>query len=60
MPIQPVDTMTIVNVNPGVRWVRDTGGDLGLIEYGVVGGFPITPNRWNDAYLMLEVKFAFQ
>ena len=57
--VQPVDTMTIVNVNPGVRWVRDTGGDLGLIEYGVVGGFPMTPNRWNDAYLMLEVKFAF-
>jgi len=57
--IQPVDTMTIVNVHPGLRFVRDGGGDLGLVEYGVSGGFPITPNRWFAAYLLLECKFAF-
>ena len=42
--------MTIVEFHPGVRFVCDTGGDLGLIEYGFSGSFPLTPNRWTDAY----------
>ncbi len=56
---QVIDTMGIFNVQPGIRFVRDTGGDLGLFEWGVSGGFPITTNRWYSGSLLLEARFVF-
>jgi hypothetical protein len=56
---QPVDTMGIFNVRPGIRFVRDTGGDLGLFEWGVSGAFGITQNKWYDAAFLLEARFVF-
>jgi hypothetical protein len=57
--VQPVDTMGIFNVRPGLRFVRDTGGDLGLFEWGVSGSFAITQNKWYDASWLLEARFVF-
>ncbi len=57
--IQPVDTMGIFNVRPGLRFVRDTGGDLGLFEWGVSGSFALTTNKWYDASWLLEARFVF-
>lgn len=57
--LQAVDSMTIVEFHPGIRFVCDSGGDLGLIEYGFSGSFPLTPNRWTDAYFLLEAKFTY-
>ncbi|HEY2148000.1 MAG TPA: hypothetical protein VGH32_08685, partial [Pirellulales bacterium] len=56
---QPVDTMGIFNVRPGLRFVRDTGGDLGLFEWGVSGSFALTTNKWYDASWLLEARFVF-
>ena len=56
---QPVDTMGIFNVQPGIRFVHNTGGDLGLIEWGVSSSFAITPNRWYDASVLLKARFVF-
>jgi hypothetical protein len=56
---QPVDTMGIFNVRPGIRFVRDTGGDLGLFEWGVSGSFGITQNKWYDASWLIEARFVF-
>jgi hypothetical protein len=56
---QPVDTMGIFNVRPGIRFVRDTGGDLGLFEWGVSAAFGITTNRWYDASVLVEARFVF-
>jgi hypothetical protein len=57
--IQPVDTMGIFNVRPGLRFVRDTGGDLGLFEWGVSGSFALTTNKWYEASWLLEARFVF-
>jgi len=51
--------MGIFNVQPGLRFVRDTGGDLGLLEWGVSAGFPITANKWYGADFLLELRFVF-
>ena len=56
---EAVDTMGIFNVRPGIRFVRDTGGDLGLIEWGVSSSFGITTNKWYDASVMAEMRFNF-
>jgi len=57
--IQPVDTMGIFNVRPGLRFIRDTGGDLGLFEWGVSGSFALTTNKWYEASWLLEARFVF-
>ncbi len=51
--------MGIFNVCPGVRFISDTGGDLGLIEWGVSSAFAITANRWFDASVLIECRFVF-
>ena len=57
---QMVDTMGIFNIEPGIRFASDTGGDLGVIDWGVHGSFAVTPNRWYNSALMFEVRFLFQ
>lgn len=57
---QMVDTMGIFNIEPGIRFASDTGGDLGVIDWGFHGSFAVTPNRWFNASLMLEIRFLFQ
>jgi hypothetical protein len=56
---QPVDTMGIFNVRPGIRFVRDTGGDLGLFEWGLSTAFGITNNKWYNASVLVEARFVF-
>ncbi len=55
-----VDTMGIFNIEPGIRFASDTGGDLGVIDWGVHASFAVTPNRWFNSALMLEIRFLFQ
>ena len=57
---QMIDTMGIINVEPGIRFASDTGGDLGVIDWGVHASFAATPNRWYNAALLLEIRFLFQ
>jgi hypothetical protein len=57
---QRVDTMGIFNIEPGIRFASDTGGDLGVIDWGVHASFAVTPNRWYNSAFMLEVRFLFQ
>ena len=52
--------MGIFNIEPGIRFASDTGGDLGVIDWGVHGSFAVTPNRWFNSALMFEVRFLFQ
>ncbi len=56
---QPVDTMGIFNVHPGIRFVRDSLGDLGTYEWGVGAAFGITANKWYNAMLLVEARFLF-
>ncbi len=56
---QPVDTMGIFEVHPGIRFVHDSLGDLGTYEWGVSSGFGITQNKWYNAMLLVEARFLF-
>lgn len=57
---QMVDTMGIFNIEPGIRFASDTGGDLGVIDWGFHASFAVTQNRWFNASLMAEIRFLFQ
>ena len=55
-----VDSLTILNMFPGVRWVRDCGcQDLGLFEGYLGVGFPLTTNRWYDTMLRLDLRWSY-
>ncbi|HEX3656332.1 MAG TPA: transporter [Pirellulales bacterium] len=56
---QVVDTLTIVNLMPGLRFVRDTCGDCGLFEAGIASGVAVTTNRWYAALLRLELRWMY-
>jgi hypothetical protein len=49
----------IMNLYPGIRYVRDCGGDLGLFEFGVCTGFPITGPRFFSDLFRAEVRWSF-
>ncbi|MEX0818733.1 MAG: hypothetical protein WD070_04040 [Pirellulaceae bacterium] len=53
------DGVHIFNFYPGLRLVHDTNCDLGLLEFGVRGGFPVTPRRWHDGSVAIEVRWSF-
>jgi len=58
VPIQ-TDGTHIFNVYPGLRIVHDTNSDLGLLEIGVRGGFPVSPHRWQDGSVGVELRWSF-
>ena len=54
-----VDGETISTMHFGVRTVHDTGGDWGLIELGVSGGFQWGHNGWYDSMMRLEFRLIY-
>jgi len=54
-----VDGDNILNIYPGVRFVRDGGGDLGLFELGFGGGLSVTSNHWYQGLLRLDLRWSF-
>jgi hypothetical protein len=57
-PIE-VDGQTILNVHPGIRWVWDNGGDCGVREVGLFGGFSMTSNSLYEEMLRLEFRWTW-
>lgn len=45
-------------IYPGIRFVRDSGGDLGVMEFGAAYGIGFTEERTFDSLLRLELKFS--
>lgn len=54
-----VDGDNILNIYPGMRFVRDGGGDLGLFELGFGGGLSVTSNHWYQGLLRLDLRWSF-
>ncbi|HEX4150145.1 MAG TPA: transporter, partial [Pirellulales bacterium] len=52
---QSVDTLTVLNLMPGIRFVRDTCSDCGLFEAGIAFGYAVTNNCWYRSLLRLEM-----
>jgi hypothetical protein len=49
----------IMNLYPGIRYVRDCGGDLGIFEFGVCTGFPVSGPRFFSDLLRVELRWSF-
>jgi hypothetical protein len=57
----PVDVRGdgIFNLAPGLRTVWDSGGDLGVVEFGASGIFAVGSNGWYDALMRFDLRFVF-
>lgn len=53
-----VDGDSVAHIFPGLRFVADTGGDFGLFELGIGGGFDIGSTGWYDSMLRLELRWS--
>jgi len=57
----PVDVRGdgIFNLSPGLRIVRDTGGDLGVVELGLNAVLAVGSDGWYDALICMDLRFVF-
>jgi hypothetical protein len=63
-PVDPggfeeIDTLSILNIHPGLRWVCDTAGDCGVREFGITSGFTVTEDHWYEEILRIELRWVF-
>jgi hypothetical protein len=54
-----VDGETVSTLHLGVRTVHDPGGDWGLLEFGLSGGFQFGGNGWYDSMLRFEFRLLY-
>lgn len=57
--ILPADVDTIVNLLPGLRISCDRGGDLGLVEFGIGGGWAVSSERFYDGMWRFECRIVY-
>lgn len=56
---ESLDGTTILNVFPGVRYVYDGLGDMGLFELGLNAGISVSDQRWYRHMARLELRWSF-
>jgi hypothetical protein len=49
----------ISNLHPGVRFVFDRGGDLGLFEVGFGTGFSLTDNHFYQSLFRFDLRWSY-
>ncbi|MCC9603430.1 hypothetical protein LOC67_23015 [Stieleria sp. JC731] len=54
-----VDGEDIINVFPGIRVVKDSGGEFGLFELGVSGGTTVTTSHWYESMIRMDFRWTF-
>lgn len=57
--VVPVGGDMFVNILPGIRYVMGPSGDLGLFEFGVMGGFQFGDEGWYTHILRTELRWSF-
>jgi hypothetical protein len=59
--VAPVDVRGdgIFNLGPGLRMVWDTGGDLGVVEFGGNAMLAVGSDGWYDALVRFDMRFVF-
>ncbi len=58
-PPRHIDPVVIGNLYPGVRIVKDSGGDFGLFELGISGGFATVSDQFYNSILRLELRWSY-
>ncbi|HTN75243.1 MAG TPA: hypothetical protein VL096_08350 [Pirellulaceae bacterium] len=56
---QDTDGIGLFSVYPGVRFVRDAGGDLGTCELGLTGAIGLGNSSWYDSMLRVEIRWVY-
>ena len=56
---RPSDGVHVFNIYEGVRFVADTNSDLGLWEFGILGGFNCSGGQFYDGLLRLDMRWSF-
>ena len=54
-----IDGLGIFNIYPGVRFVCDKGGDLGLFELGIGTGFAVSDHHWYESLLRVDLRWSY-
>lgn len=57
--VNELDGLNIFNLYPGLRIVKDAGGDMGVFELGISGGFTVTDNHWYESMVRMDIAFGF-
>jgi hypothetical protein len=53
-----INTIGIMNICPGLRWVCDKGCDCGTKEFGVSAGINVTSDQTYEGLLRLEFRWS--
>jgi hypothetical protein len=53
-----IDTLGIMNICPGLRWVCDKGCDCGTKEFGISAGINVTSDQTYEGLLRLEFRWS--
>jgi hypothetical protein len=53
-----IDTVSMVNIYPGLRWVCDKGCDCGVKEFGISTGVCVTEDSWYEEILRVEFRWS--
>jgi len=54
-----IDGEPAFQMYPGIRFVADTGGDFGLVEFGYSGSFSMGKTSLFDSFHRLDLRFSF-
>ena len=54
-----IDGHNIFTGHIGARLIWDTGGDLGVVEYGLNYGVPLGGHQWSEHRILFNVRFSF-
>ena len=57
--VLPVDGVNIFHLYPGVRFVTDPGGDMGVFDLGVSGTFLGANDGWYDSLFRMDMRWHF-
>ena len=55
---EEIDTVSIVNLHPGVRFVCDKGCDCGTKEFGIASGIAVTEDQFYSAMIRIEFRWT--
>ena len=57
--IRDIDSRVGLWAISGLRTIVDTGGDLGVLEFGVAAGLDLGSSGWYDGLLRFEIRRQF-
>lgn len=57
--VTQIDSLSVVNLHPGVRIVCDRDCDCGTKEFGIAGGIALTEDHWFESMIRLEFRWTY-